>query len=134
VAWTLGLFACRWNSQVSPTAPWSRATLNPEHQDHEALHSSWHSDGVQVQHWVQCRVLILILTLFRFYSKLNLKSILPGKPENLLTPSMFIFLIYVIQFVHFQFSCFSKYFITIFTLTFTLSFMFFCNMLNKNPI
>ena len=64
-AWTLGLFACRWNSQVSPTAPWSGATATPEHQDPEALdgiqekRTSPLLDGVQVQLWVQCRSLIL---------------------------------------------------------------------------
>ena len=36
-AWTLGICACRWNSQVSPTAPWSGATLNPEHQDQRSI-------------------------------------------------------------------------------------------------
>ena len=35
-AWTLGLFACRQDSRVT-TDPWSRATVNPEHQDPEAL-------------------------------------------------------------------------------------------------
>ena len=35
--WTLGIFARRWNSQVSPTAPWSGATLNPEHQDQRSI-------------------------------------------------------------------------------------------------
>ena len=39
-AWTLGLFACPRERWVSPSIPWSRAALNPEYQDPEAL---WHT-------------------------------------------------------------------------------------------
>ena len=38
VAWTLGIFARRRNSQVSPTAPWSGATPTIKHQDPKALY------------------------------------------------------------------------------------------------
>ena len=53
VAWTLGLFACRRNSQVAPTAPGSGATANQESRALEALSSQRRTspqlDGVQVQ-------------------------------------------------------------------------------------
>ena len=38
-AWTLGLFACRRNSQVAPTAPGSGAAANQKSRASEALES-----------------------------------------------------------------------------------------------
>ena len=94
MAWTLCVFDSRRNSWVTPSTPWSEATASNEHQNPEAL--EWHpkevvlpltwmsSFWVQINCTVQCSVPSPDFVWYdRFDSKLDLRSIFPGKSGNL---------------------------------------------------
>ena len=84
---TLGLIACRQDNQsFLRLPPGPGHSFSIEHQNPEALDGILQQQNlpsagsVQGQRLVQCRS--LSLTLFGFYSKLDLKSIFSGKPKN----------------------------------------------------